>query len=301
MISRRALTQGAIALLGSGVIGRSEAVANIGSSIADFSAAMQRIEAASGGRLGVAFLDTSTGDKLGYRTDERFAMCSTFKLLAVAAILSRVDRGEERLDRRIRFQASEVISKSPIITAHVGGEGLSLAELCEAALTLSDNTAANLILASLGGPSGLTGYIRTLGDAVTRLDRNEPALNEAVRGDERDTTTPRAMAENLRKLLLGDTLSKSSKERLTVWLVDCKTGGARLRAGLPKDWRVGDKTGTGEHGTANDVAIGWPMAGSHPIPPLILSVYLTQATVDAAACNAVLASVARAAAATTVF
>ena len=298
MISRRTLTQGAIALLGSGVIGRSEAGANIGSTTADFSAAMQRIEAASGGRLGVAFLDTSTDEKLGYRTDERFPMCSTFKLLAVAAILARVDKGEEKLDRRIRFQASEVISKSPIITAHVGGEGLSLAELCEAALTLSDNTAANLILAALGGPSGLTGYIRTLGDAVTRLDRIEPALNEAVPGDLRDTTTPRAMVEDLRKLLSGNPLSVASRQQLAAWLVANKTGDARLRAGLPKDWRVGDKTGTGEHGTTNDVAVIWIPMGQYQFAPLILSVYLTQTTADADARNATLASVARAAAAT---
>jgi len=218
-------------------------------------------------------------------------MCSTFKLLAVAAILARVHKGEEKLERRISYQASEVISKSPIITAHVGGEGLTLADLCGAALTLSDNTAANLILGALGGPANLTGYIRTLGDDVTRLDRIEPALNEAAPGDLRDTTTPRAMAENLRKLLIGDALSSVSRERLTVWLVDCKTGDARLRAGLPKDWRVGDKTGTGEHATANDVAIGWPPGRA----PVIVAAYLTQAKVDAEARNATLASVARAA------
>lgn len=162
-----------------------------------------RIETESGGRLGVAVLDTLTDARFGHRADERFPMCSTFKLLAAAAILARVDAKQEQLDRRIEFASADVVVNSRVTKDHVGAPGMSLAELCEAAMTMSDNTAGNLLLASLGGPQGLTAYARSLGDTVTRLDRIEPELNEAAPGDARDTTTPAAMAANVRALVPG--------------------------------------------------------------------------------------------------
>jgi beta-lactamase class A len=168
---------------------------------------------------------------------------------------------------------------------------MTLAEICEAALTRSDNTAGNLLLEDIGGPSALTAFARTLGDDITRLDRNEPSLNQALSDDPRDTTTPSAMASNLKTLLFEATaLSAASREQLTAWLIANKTGDARLRAGLPNGWRVGDKTGTGEQGTANDVAVVWPSSGA----PVIVAVYLTAASVPIAQQNGIIASVARA-------
>ena len=252
---------------------------------------IKRLESESGGRLGVCVLETATGVRHVHRGDERFPMCSTFKALAVAAILARVDAGKEQLTRRITFDASALVTYSPVTEKHVGGDGMTLAEICDAAVTLSDNTAGNLLLAAIGGPSGLTAFVRGLGDQVTRLDRNEPSLNEAAPDDPRDTTTPNAMASNLQALALGTTaLSAAAREQLTAWLVANKTGDARLRAGFAKDWRIGDKTGTGARGTANDVAVIWPPNKS----PIVISAYLTGATVSTAQQNATLASVARA-------
>jgi len=252
-----------------------------------------QIERESGGRLGVAVLDTLTGARSARRADERFPMCSTFKLLAAGAILARVDAGKERLERRIRFEPRDVVAVSHITKNRTGGEGVSLAELCEAALTESDNTAANLLLAALDGPAGLTAYARSLGDTVTRLDRIEPDLNEAILGDPRDTTSPEAMLSNLHSLVLGNVLSTASKDQLGRWLVANKTGDARLRAGLPRGWRVGDKTGSGERGTANDIGIIWPPGRA----PIVVAVYLTETSKPDEQRNATLAAVGRAIAA----
>ena len=246
-----------------------------------------RIEKESGGRLGVAVLETTSQARANHRADERFPMCSTFKMLAAAAVLKRVEEGKERLDRRIRFEARDIVVNSAATKDRAGGDGMTLAELCEAAMIYSDNTAGNLILKSLGGPQAITAYARTLGDPVTRLDRIEPDLNEARPGDPRDTTSPAAMLGNLQQLILGETLSAESKSQLTTWLVGNKTGDTRLRAGLPKDWRVGDKTGAGEHGTTNDVGIAWPPQRA----PVLIAVYLTQTQTSAERRNATLAAV----------
>jgi beta-lactamase class A len=251
-------------------------------------ASLQSLEKERGGRLGVAVVDAQDGRRGGYRTEEWFPICSTFKLLAVAALLARVDRGNEQLERRIRFEAADVVVNSAITKNRTGGDGMTLAEICEAAMTFSDNTAGNLLLSTLGGPRGLTAYARSLGDTVTRLDRNEPDLNEAVPGDPRDTTSPAAMLFNIRTLVTGSALAPASKDRLIGWLVGNKTGDKRLRGGLPRDWRVGDKTGTGERGTTNDVAVIWPSPGR---PKLFVSVYLTGSSPDSEHRNATLASV----------
>jgi beta-lactamase class A len=221
-------------------------------------ARLAELEAERGGRLGVAALDLASGHRIVHRGDERFAMCSTFKFLATALVLTRVDRGEERLDRRIVFSKEELVEYSPVTNDRVDTAGMTVAELCEATMTVSDNTAANLLLASFGGPEALTNYARSIGDAVTRLDRIETELNEATPGDPRDTTTPSAMLENLRRIVLGDALSTPSRELLTAWLVANKTGDARLRAGFPKSWRVGEETGTGHHGSTHDIGVAWP-------------------------------------------
>ena len=261
-------------------------------SIADqhFIDEIQRLECESGGRLGVCVVETATGARHAHRGDERFPMCSTFKALAAAAVLAQVDAGKEQLSRRISYDASALTSYSPVTEKHVGN-GMTITELCDAAVTVSDNTAANLLLATIGGPAGLTSFARSLDDQFTRLDRNEPTLNEALPDDPRDTTTPNAMASTLQTLILGTkALSAPSREQLTAWLIRNKTGDTRLRAGFAKNWRIGDKTGTGARGTSNDIGVVWPSN----TPPVVITTYLTGATVSATQQNATLASVARA-------
>ncbi len=235
-------------------------------------ARLAEIDKRSGGRLGCAVLDTTAGTVVSHRGDERFPMCSTFKASAVAFVLQRVDRRAERLDRRIVFSEHDILSHAPITKLHVGGDGMSVADLCAAAITESDNTAANLLLASFGGPAALTNFWRSIGDTVTRLDRPELELNEGKPGDPRDTTSPIAMLANLRKFVLGDVLAPPSRKMFTKWLVRNSTGDARLRAGFPRNCEIGDKTGTGGYQTANDIAVIWPL--NHK--PLVVAAYLTQ-------------------------
>ena len=196
-------------------------------------ARLQALEAEARGRLGVHILDTADGATYGHRADERFQTLSSFKLLASALVLHRVDRGLESLDRRIPITPADIITWSPVTEKHVGGTGMSLAALCEATITTSDNAAANLILDSYGGPAALTAYLRTLGDSVTRIDRREPELNVKHPDEPMDTTTPRAMVMNLHRLVLGDALSAASRALLTKWLEGNTTGGKRLRAACP--------------------------------------------------------------------
>ena len=197
------------------------------------------IEAKIGGRLGLAALDTGSGKRIEHRATERFAMCSTFKMLASAAILKHVDDGKDRLDRRVPYEAGDIPDYAPVTKEHLKEGAMSLDALCEAAIELSDNTAGNLLLSAIGGPSGLTAHLRSLGDQATRLDRTEPDLNTAIPGDERDTTTPSAMVATWRELLLGEALSQPSRERLQAWLVANKTGGALIRAGVGPGWAIG--------------------------------------------------------------
>lgn len=250
------------------------------------------LERRYGGRLGVAVLDTAGGRPVAQRGDELFPLCSTFKFLAAAFVLARVDRGEESLARSVRYSKADLVPYSPITGKHVA-DGLTLGEICAAAIALSDNTAGNLMLDSFGGPAGLTAYLRSLGDKVTRLDRREPDLNEATPGDPRDTTTTLAMLEILRQTVLGTALSAASRAQLTAWLIGCRTGDKRLRADVPKTWRVGDKTGTGGHNATNDIAVLWPPDRA----PLIVTAYYVGATGSDAERSAVLAEVGRLAAA----
>ena len=222
------------------------------------------MERGLGGRIGLAAVDTGSGRSLAWRADERFAMCSTFKFLLAAAVLRRVDTGAERLDRLVRYGPADLLEYAPTARAHVGEGGLSVAALCEAAVELSDNTAANLLLASIGGPRAVTRFAAGLGDRLTRLDRNEPSLNTALPGDPRDTTTPRAMAGDLRAVLLGQALQPASRERLTGWMKQTSTGLNRIRAGLPAGWTMADKTGSGARGATNTIGLVWP-TGRAPI------------------------------------
>lgn len=294
MITRRRFAKGVCAAVaGYGLIAiapKARAAGGFKPTLADDIA---RIERESGGRLGVAVLDTGSGARVGHRADERFPICSTFKMLLAAATLARVDAGKERLDRRVRIKASDIVPNSPTTKERVDDVGMTVGELCEAAMIVSDNTAANLLLARLGGPSRITAYARSLGDTVTRLDRYEVALNEAKAGDPRDTTSPAAMLANLDRLVLGNALPPAAKEQLTQWLIANRTGDTRLRAGLPAGWRVGDRTGAGENGTTNDIAVIWPPGRA----PILLTTYLTQCPAPTAQRNATLANVARAVAA----
>lgn len=229
------------------------------------------------GRLGIA---AATADRVlaAYRADARFPMCSTFKVLAVAAVLARVDTGRETLDRIVAYGSGDLLSYAPVtrkaLEAGAGTGQMTVSDLCAAAIVWSDNSAANLLLASLGGPEALTAWLRDTGDPVTRLDRTEPTLNTALPGDPRDTTTPDAMRASLGRILLGTVLSPASRGRLEAWMIACETGRKRLRAGLPPDWIVGDKTGSGDNGSINDIAILRPPGRA----PVVVAVYVTGST-----------------------
>ena len=256
---------------------------------------LAELEARHGGRIGVAILNLATGARLGHRADERFLMCSTFKALLAGHILARVDREEEALDRRVVVKKSDLVDWSPVVEKRVGGDGISIAELCEATITLSDNAAANLLLAASGGPKAVTEFLRGFGDGITRLDRPEPTLNyHETPGDERDTTSPAAMVETLRKLIFGEVLSQRSKAQFAAWLVMNKTGDTRLRAGFPAGWLTGDKTGTNgdKAGNANDVAVAWsPDRGA-----ILVTAYCEIPGISGDERNAVIAEIGRIAA-----
>jgi beta-lactamase class A len=224
----------------------------------------------AGGRLGVSVLDTGSGKRLRHRAGERFAMCSTFKFLLATAVLKRIDTGKENANRVISYRKTDLIPWSPVTKKH---SALPVTELIDAILLISDNTAANLLLHSIGGPAAWTAFARSLGDHISRLDRNEPTLNTADPGDPRDTTTPDAMLENLQKVLLGDVLTPASRRRLMDTMAASTTGAKRLKAGLPRDWRIADKTGSGKHETYNDIAIIHPPGR----PPILACAYYTEA------------------------
>lgn len=230
------------------------------------------LESRSGGRLGFAAVDMATGREIRHRADERFPMASSFKWLLATAMLARVDRGIDNLDRWINYKRGVLLPTSPVTEAGATRGALTVGDLAKAIVEVSDNAAANLLLAQIGGPAGLTRWLRNEGDQVTRLDRTEPALNSALLGDPRDTTSPIQMCRNLARFPAGRGLSVESAELLIGWMVASNTGLTRLRAGLPQGWKVGDKTGTGANGTTNDVAIAWRAEGA---PPIVMAAYMT--------------------------
>ncbi len=234
------------------------------------------LESAIGGRVGVAGLNTGSGATVLHRASEQFPFCSTFKPLAVSAILTRSAAARGLLDQRIDYTKDDLVAYSPITSKHAG-EGMTMAAICAAALQYSDNTAANLIIRLLGGPDGVTAFARSIGDETFRLDRWETALNEATPGDARDTATPAAMLADLRHAALGDLLPAPEREQLVAWMRGCRTGLHRIRAAVPGDGIVADKTGSGDYGTANDIAVIWPPDKA----PIVLAVYTTRANKDA--------------------
>lgn len=246
------------------------------------------LETEHGARLGVFAVDTGTGRTVAYRPDERFPIASTFKGLACGALLDEHPLSSGWFDQRITYGADELVANSPVTAQHVD-TGMTVAELCHAAITASDNTAGNQILELLGGPAGFTARLRTLGDQVTRLDRWETELNTAIPGDDRDTTTAAALAADYRALAVGDALAEPERAQLNSWLFASTTGAARIKAGLPADWRVGDKTGTPAYGSALDVAVAWPPGRA----PLVIAVLTTKPQADAEPDNALVAAAAR--------
>lgn len=251
---------------------------------ADFAA----LEAGLDGELGVAAIDTATGRTIGHRQDQRFPMCSTFKVVLAAAVLARAAREPGLLDRRLPLPKSVFVDWSPITGKHVDGD-MSVAQLCAATLQYSDNTAGNVLLREVGGPAGLTRHARALGDEHFRLDRWETELNTATPGDERDTTTPLAMARTLRKLLLLDGLPPAGRNTLRDWMLGNTTGAARIRAGVPAGWQVADKTGTGSYGSASDIAVVYPPGKA----PIVLAIYTRQSEKNAKARNDMIAEAAQ--------
>ncbi len=240
-----------------------------------------------GARLGVFAVD-SDGKRVGYRQDERFAFESTFKTLVCGALLREHPLATGYFDQVVHYGREDIVKYSPVTETRVD-TGMSVAELCEAAVTKSDNTAGNQLLKLVGGPQALTTALRALGDSVSRSDRWETELNTSIPGDERDTTTPAAIGNDYRALLTGDALGAPERDRLKSWLVANTTGGQRIRAGVPKEWTVGDKTGTGDYGSANDIAVAWTERGT----PVVISILSVKSDQQAQADNALLADAAR--------
>lgn len=237
---------------------------------------LTQLEKSFGPRLGVCAIDTTDGSQIRYRADERFPFCSTFKVILAAAILERSREVPDLLKQRIHYTKNDLATYSPITENHLA-DGMTVADLCAAAVQYSDNTAGNLLIKILGGPNAVTAYARSLGNTEFRLDRWETELNTALPDDPRDTVTPAAMAQSLLKLATGDVLSKTEQEQFNDWMRGNTTGAKRIRAGVPSDWIVGDKTGSGAYGVTNDIAVLWPPGRQ----PIILAVYYRQEVPDA--------------------
>lgn len=247
------------------------------------------VERRIGGRIGVFAINEQKLTSIAYRYNERFAMASTFKLILAAMALKQAEAGRLRLDQRLGYTGADILPNSPATEAHVAEGAMTVEALCEAAVTVSDNTAANLLLDQVGGPEGLTNFIRACADHETRLDRRELELNENHPHDPRDTTTPMAMALLAERLLLREWLPKDAQQRLCNWLIAATPGVNRLRAGLPKDWRAGDKAGTGGNGAFNDVCIAWPPSKR----PIIIASYMSESAAPSEAKAAAQAGIAR--------
>lgn len=257
----------------------------LGISPAELTKKLSLLEALSGGRLGAARLNCASGRLYTYRGEEAFPVCSTFKILAAAAVLKR---HPHKLNDLVHYGQEKIISWSPVTEKNVN-TGMTVEALCAAAVQHSDNTAANLLLEMIGGPAGLTAFARSVGDKAFRLDRMEPALNQAAPGDTRDTSSPAATALTLNTLLMNGILPHQHRKLLLHWLLECATGASRIPAGTPYGWKVGHKTGSGHNGTANDVGILLPPTGR----PVILALYLTQSTATESARDEILAETTR--------
>ncbi len=262
----------------------------VNAQLGDVLATLIELEAQLQARVGVAIVDLETNESLYYHAQDRFPLSSTFKTLACAALLSKVDKNEDSLERRITFNQDDLVSYSPVTETKVGAPGMTLADLCEATITLSDNSAGNFILQAIDGPSGLTQFLRSIGDSSTRLDRWETELNESLPGDPRDTTSPEAMVNTLIALLETEVLSESSRKILTQWLQGNAVGEALLRAGIPDDWVIGDKTGAGGFGSRSIAGILWPPQRQ----AIITAIYITETDASFDDRNAAIAAIGQA-------
>lgn len=236
-----------------------------------FGKSITAIEQEISGRIGVAVLDTQNGEFWSYRGDEHFPLLSTFKTLACAAILHSEGDSESYNNITITIEEANLITWSPVMEKLVGKD-VTVEQACEATMLTSDNTAVNIVLEHVGGPQGLTRFLRGIGDNVTRLDRIEPELNEAMEGDFRDTTTPNAMLQTLDKLLLGEIMSKASKKQLRTWMKDNEVSTPLLRTILPAGWSIADRSGAGGNGSRAITAIIWAKSRE----AIIICIYLTQ-------------------------
>ena len=249
-----------------------------------------RLEArAANVRIGVSAIDLSTNRRVDYRSDERFIMCSTFKVLAAAAVLKRVDENKEKLDRVVKYGEAQLLTYAPVTRAHVKEGGMTLEALCAASVEQSDNTAANLLLEAIGGPNQVTELARSLGDKFTRLDHTEPELNLTRPGQDDDTTTPAAMSATLQRLFTSDFLTEASRKKLETWMRQNQTGSTMIRAAVPADWQVGDKTGRSGDGATNDIAIIRPPQGG----PIFIAIYTVDPAESQEARNQLVAEVAK--------
>ncbi|UYO75169.1 class A beta-lactamase [Halomonas qinghailakensis] len=249
-------------------------------------AELGRIEHALDARIGFAAHHLATGQRWEVNADERFAMSSTFKTLACGALLAQVDEGQLALETEVSFEESELVTYSPVTEQYAGHQPMTLFELCDATMTTSDNTAANLVLQALGGPESITAFARSMDDPVTRLDRFETELNEATPGDERDTTTPNAMLATLEKLVLGEVLSGESRQQLEDWMKGNTVADSLFRAAMPFDWVIADRTGAGGYGSRSITAIIWPPQQV----PMVVVFYITETEASFDARNAAIAS-----------
>lgn len=277
-------------LLGASFIATALANAANAASIEDTA---RQIEDRLDARVGLAIHDTDSGKSWLHNGDARFPMASTFKALACGALLARVDAGEESLEQTVPIEKGDLVPYAPVTEGWVG-QTVSLGALCAATLRTSDNAAANKVLQRLGGPAGVTAFMRAIGDETTRLDRWETDLNEGAPGDERDTTTPKAIAAALQRLILGNTLSETSRAQLTAWLEADEVGGPLLRAGIPRDWRIIDRTGAGGHGVRGVIAVMWPPKRA----PIVAAIYITDTEASMDERNAAIAQLGEALAAT---
>ncbi len=242
------------------------------------------LESSFGGKIGISAVDTGTKQKIQYRGKERFPFCSTFKLMGVSAVLKKSMSNKELLQDKITYTKQDIVPYSPMTEKHIT-DGMTVAELCKAAITLSDDTAINLLMKKIGGLDSVNHFARSIGDKEFHLDRWEVDLNTAIPGDKRDTTTPIAMQQSLQKVALGNALAKPQQMQLQEWLKANTTGEHRIRASVPQGWVVGDKTGTGDYGTANDIAVIWPAK----CDPIVMTIYVTQNKKDAAPVDEVIA------------
>lgn len=248
--------------------------------------AVKTAESTLGARVGVAVLDTGSDHSWFHRPDERFPMASTSKVLTCAALLQS---GSRLLDKQTTIHVSDLAAYAPVTKTMVGKQ-VSASDLCGITMRTSDNTAVNKVLEILGGPEVVTSFVRKTGDKITRLDRNEPNLNEGTPGDLRDTTTPRAISATMRQLVLGSVLDTKSREQLTEWLTSNEVGGPLLRAGVPADWRIADRTGAGGYGTRGVVAVIWPPKHA----PVVTAIYITETKATMDERNAAIATIGKA-------